>query len=187
MEPRPQEHRPAIFRPWRSRWILTRSKPRSLAPAKETTLRAGDGIDVVRRQFGANVASGRERFLQEIQAWLGPVSRVETAEFEITGIEEIASAPLAVRLDIRYDIVATRNDDRREERVGSWRTEWSRDESEAWKARRWEASEETLSVARGPAFIDVTSQALGGAESYTKQMLRGVRLLAHGSGWRMRH
>ena len=56
----------------------------------------------------AIVVSGRERFLQEFRLWLGPVSRVETAEFEITGIEEIASAPLAVRLDIRYDMVATR-------------------------------------------------------------------------------
>ena len=144
-----------------------------LVPAKEITLRAGYGIDVARRLFAGNVVPGRERFLQGIRAWLGQVSGVETAEFEITGIEEIASAPLKVRLDIRYDIVAKRNDERREERVGSWRTEWSRDESEGWKARRWEASEETLSVTHGPVFIDVTPQALGRAESYTKQMLRG--------------
>ncbi len=143
-----------------------------LAIAKEITLRTGDGIEVVRRQFGTHVVSGRERFLQEIQGWLGPVSRVETAEFEITGIEEIASAPLSVRVEIRYDIVATRKDESRGERVGSWRTEWSRVESGAWKARRWEAREETLSVTPGPIFIDVTSQALGGAESYTKQMQR---------------
>jgi Flp pilus assembly protein TadD/peroxiredoxin len=145
-----------------------------LIPAKEITLRSGDGIDIVRRLFAADVVPGRERFLQEIQAWLGQISRVETAEFEIYGIEQIASAPLTVRLAIRYDIVARRNDERREERVGSWRTEWLRDESETWAARRWEASEETLCVMHGPVFIDVTQQALGGAESYTKQMLRGA-------------
>jgi tetratricopeptide (TPR) repeat protein/peroxiredoxin len=145
----------------------------SLVPVKEITLRAGDGIDIARRLFAGNVVRGRERFLEEIRTWLGQVSGVETAEFEITGIEEIASQPLSVRLDIRYDIVANRNDERREERVGSWRTEWTRDESGAWKARRWEASEETLSVTRGPVFIDVTQRALGRAESYTTQMLRG--------------
>jgi tetratricopeptide (TPR) repeat protein/peroxiredoxin len=145
----------------------------SLVPIKESSLRSGYGIDIVRRQFGAAVVSGRERFLQEIRVWLGQLSRVETAEFEIYGIEEIAN-PLTVRMEIRYDIVASRNDARREERVGSWRTEWSRDESEVWKVRRWEAIEETISVAHGPVFIDVTSQALGGAESYTSQMLRGV-------------
>jgi len=148
-----------------------------LVPAKKTTLRSGDGIDVVRRQFATDVVPGRERFLKEIQDWLGHVSCVETAEFEITGIDEIASVPLTVRLDIRYDIVAHRNDQRREERVGSWRTDWSRDESlnspQAWKAHRWEASQEVLSITDGPAFIDITSQALGGTESYTDQMLRG--------------
>jgi tetratricopeptide (TPR) repeat protein/peroxiredoxin len=148
-----------------------------LAPVKETTLRSGNGIDISRRYFAPNVVPGRERFLGEIKGWLGQISRVKTAEFEITGIEEIASVPLTVRLDIRYDLVADRNDQRREERVGSWRTEWSRDESsnasEAWKVHRWVASEEVLSVANGPVFLDITSQALGGTESYTNQMLRG--------------
>jgi tetratricopeptide (TPR) repeat protein len=144
-----------------------------LVPTKEITLRAGNGITITRRLFDGKAIAGRERFLQQIRAWLGQVSGVETAEFEITGIEEIASAPLTVRLDIRYDIVAKRSGDRREERVGSWRTEWSRDVSGGWKARRWEASEETLSDAHGPMFIDITSQTLSGTESYKQQMLRG--------------
>jgi tetratricopeptide (TPR) repeat protein len=148
-----------------------------LIPVKETTLRSGDGIHIVRRQFAADIVAGRERFLEAVRDWLGQVSRVETAEFEIIGIEEVASAPPRVRLDIRYDIVASRNGQRREERVGSWHTEWSYDESrnalEAWKAHRWEAGEEILSVTAGPVFVDVTSQALGGTESYKNQMLRG--------------
>ena len=145
----------------------------SLSPVKEFPVRSGYGIDVVRRRFGAALFSGRDRFFKEVQAWLGPVKRVETAEFEIYAIEEIASAPTAVRLEIRYDIVSSRNDEKHEERVGSWRTEWSR-ESDGWKARRWEAGEETLSVAHGPAFIDVTPQAMGSTESYSSQMLHGV-------------
>ena len=144
-----------------------------LVPANEITLRAGNGITITRRVFNGKAVSGRERFLQQIRAWLGQVSGVETAEFQITGIEEIASAPPAVRLDIRYDIVANRNDERREERFGSWHTEWSRDESGGWKARRWEAREETLSETQGPMFVDITWQTLGRAESYANQMLRG--------------
>ena len=143
-------------------------------PAKETTLRSGNGIDITRKQFAPHVIQGRERFLQEVHAWLGQASRVETAEFEIIGIEEIASVPLTVRLNIRYDIVLARNDELREERVGHWRTEWWRDASDMWKARKWEASEETVSVVHGPAFIDVTPQAFRGVESYESQMLRGA-------------
>jgi Flp pilus assembly protein TadD/peroxiredoxin len=145
----------------------------TLVSESEVKLRTGNGIDCTRRRFSSKVIAGRERFIDQVRAWLGAVSRVETAEFQITGIEEVTSAPLTVRLDIRYDLVLQRSNERREERVGSWRTEWLRDESAAWKAHRWEATEETLSVARGPAFIDVTPQALGRAESYTRQMLRG--------------
>ena len=145
-----------------------------MAHAKEIPLRSGFGIDAVKRLFPVGVLPGRERFLGEIQVWMESVSRVETAEFEIYGIEEIARAPLTVRIDIRYDMVATRTDERREERVGSWRTEWARNPSGEWTAHRWEASEETVSIAHGPGFIDVTHQALGGTESYSKQMLRGV-------------
>jgi len=146
----------------------------SLVPTKEIPLRSGYGIDAVKRQFPAKLVSGRERFLEAVHAWLGRVYRVETAEFEIYGIEQIAGTPLTVRLEIRYDIVADRSDQRREERVGSWRTEWTRDEAQVWKAHRWEVNEETLSVANEPVFIDVTHQAVDGTESYNKQMLRSV-------------
>jgi Flp pilus assembly protein TadD/peroxiredoxin len=145
----------------------------SMVAEKEVTLRTGSGIDCVRRHFGGHAVSGHERFLEQFRLWLGPVSRVETAEFEITSIEEVASAPLTVRLEIRYDLVASRNNGQREERVGSWQTEWWRDDSAGWKARRWETGEETLSLAHGPAFVDVTAQALGHAESYWSQLLRG--------------
>ena len=146
----------------------------SLVPTKEFSLRSAFGIDIKRRSFSTTMLPRRELFLQEIQTWLGQLLRVETAEFEIYSLEVLANTPLVVRLEIRYDIVASRNDEQREERVGSWRTEWSRDQSESWKVRKWEALEETLGLAQGPAFIDVTSQALGGAASYTSQLLRGA-------------
>ena len=144
-----------------------------LVAANEIRLREGNGITVSRRMFHGKVVAGRERFVEEIRGWLGETFEVDVAEFEVTSIEEVGSAPVMVRAAIRYDIAGKRKDGGREERVGSWRTEWSRDASEAWKARRWEASEETLSVTHGPMFVDITPQTLGRAESYTKQLLRG--------------
>jgi Flp pilus assembly protein TadD/peroxiredoxin len=146
----------------------------SLIPSKEITLRSGYGIDVLKRSFDAAPVAGRERFLDGMKAWLGPIARVETTEFEIYGIQQIAAVPLTLQLAIRYDLVAVRSDDRREERVGSWQMEWARDESNSWKATKWEAGEETLSLVRGPVFLDVTAYALGATPSYKEQLLRGV-------------
>jgi Flp pilus assembly protein TadD/peroxiredoxin len=144
-----------------------------LNSAREATIRAGDGIDIIKRAFDGKTISGRDRFLQELKSWLGPVSRVETAEFEIVSIEELAGESPAVRLEIHYDVVSQRSDAQREERVGSWRTEWTRDAPGNWKVHKWEAGEETLAVIHGPMFIDITAQALGHTASYAGQMLHG--------------
>jgi Flp pilus assembly protein TadD/peroxiredoxin len=145
----------------------------TLASAREASVRSGYGIEIVRRAFAPGGVHGPERFLEQISAWLGQLLRIDVAKFEITGIQESASVPLTVRLEIRYDMVGERADQRREERIGIWRTEWSRKAPAGWKATRWEAGEETVSRASGPAFLDVTPQALGGAKSYREQMVRG--------------
>ena len=142
--------------------------------AQEKPLRSGNGIDVFRRGFSTNAVTGRERFLQEMKNYLSPILRLETAEFEIVSIKESAGSSPKVYVDIRYDLVGMRADNGSEERIGYWKTEWTRNESNAWRAIRWAASEETLSRARGPVFIDITSHALGQTASYRNQMLHGV-------------
>src|SRR5271155_1738551 len=106
----------------------------SLVPVQQTALRSGNGIEVFRRRFASNVVPSRERFLQEIKTYLASMSRVETAEFEITGIEEIAGALPRVRVEIRYDIVGAAKDAGREQRLGHWLTQWARDEANGWRA-----------------------------------------------------
>ena len=146
----------------------------SFSVAKETKLRASFGIETRKRIFNENLIVGRDRFLQNLDAWLGPLLSLANAEFEIYGVEQTRESPISVRVDIRYDIVAKRSGQITEERVGSWRMRWSQDSLQNWQARKWEIGEETLSTVSGPAFIDVTEQALGRTESYAKQMLRGA-------------
>jgi tetratricopeptide (TPR) repeat protein len=146
----------------------------SLVPKEERAVRSGYGIEVFRRRFAATGVSGREAFLRKMKTYLASMASVETAEFEIVAVEETAASSPGVSVTIRYDFVGMRADTMREERIGHWRTQWSRDEVKGWRVLRWEATEETLSLARGPMFIDVTSQALGQTESYRKQMRHGV-------------
>jgi Flp pilus assembly protein TadD/peroxiredoxin len=145
-----------------------------LTPSEESRVRSGGGIEVMRRLFTANPAKGRERFLDQVKNYLASFARVETAEFEITSIKEVANAPLTVQTEIRYDLVGSRADGAREERIGNWSTRWIRAEPNNWHAVQWDAKAETVTRAREPLFIDVTAQALGQTESYRTQMLRGV-------------
>ena len=117
---------------------------------------------------------GREPFLKEMQTYLAPFTRIDTAEFQITKIEETRTSPLTISVDIRYDFVGMTGSDAREGRIGYWLTEWSRTDSGSWRALQWTATEETLSRARLPIFLDVTSQALGHLDSYQRQLAHGV-------------
>ena len=175
-----------------ARFLDPSIKGGAFGPAQEKTLRSGSGISVVRRTFvptpaqtacaaavgrggsGENVAACRDHFLNEIKTYFDKWARVETAEFEIVQIEEIAGAASRARADIRYSFVATVTGAGREERVGVWQTEWSRDGSNAWRAVKWEGTEETVSRARDPVFVDITSHVLGQTESYRNQLAHGA-------------
>jgi Flp pilus assembly protein TadD/peroxiredoxin len=144
----------------------------ALIPIRDSRLRSGDGVEVLRREFASSLLPGRERFLEEIKNYLAPLERVETADFEIYECTQVGETPLTLEASIRYDLVGTR-DQVREERIGSWRTQWSRNESGAWRVLKWSAAEEIVSRAAGRIFVDITSRALGGTESYKEQLLRG--------------
>ena len=146
----------------------------TLVPAAQTVLRSAYGIRTVRRQFAPDLSHGRDQFADSLRNWLAAPLQIETAEFEIFGIEQVTSDPLTVRADIRYDLVLTLSGGRKEERVGSWRTEWGLSKSGVWKARKWQADEESIATAKGHVFIDVTAQALGATESYNRQLLHGA-------------
>lgn len=145
----------------------------SMQPVQEKSLRSDSLLEVVRRSFNPDLVSDREHFVGELTIYFSSFDRVETAEFQIVAIED-SSTSACVPADIRYDLVGLRKNGVREERIGHWRTQWSRSESGGWNAVRWEALGEVVSRARSRCFSDVTAAALGSTESYGKQLLRGA-------------
>jgi Flp pilus assembly protein TadD/peroxiredoxin len=142
---------------------------------KETPLRSGSNIEVLRREFAEAPQPGKERFLKAFAAGMEGSGQVQTAEFEITSIQEVAASPLTARTDIRYTMVLGASGQvHREQRIGTWRLKWVRDRaSNQWSVQRWEAGSETVSLSRAPVFVDVTEHALGGTASYKAQLTRG--------------
>jgi len=143
-------------------------------PIKETTIRSQYGIEVLRRQFAPKISSSRERFVQQMRMYFAEIAGLDTVEFSVIKVQEVSGPSPRLHTDIRYDFVGTRKDGRREQRIGSWCTEWRRDSESDWRILKWEVVGETVSRIHAPTFIDISSQAFGKAESYKLQMLHGT-------------
>jgi Flp pilus assembly protein TadD/peroxiredoxin len=135
-------------------------------------VRTGGGIEVIRREFASDLLPGSQRLANDVKAYLDPLKQVEVADLEIYECTQVHASPLTLETSIRYDFVGTRRDQVREERIGSWRMQWSR-ESGNWRILKWITQEENVSRASGPIFIDITSSVLGQTASYHQQLLRG--------------
>lgn len=145
-----------------------------LDSATQITLRSGFGVDAVKRTFARKSKISREQFLHSLAQWLGPATSIETAEFEIFSIKQTDAAPLTLQIELRYDIVSNLRDQKHEERVGTWKMEWFQSSSHTWKVQAWDFAGETLCTAQSPAFVDITSSALGAVDSYHSQLLHGA-------------
>jgi tetratricopeptide (TPR) repeat protein len=145
----------------------------TLVAAAEKKRKPGYGLEVFERVFSEQEVN-RLSFLDGLQRYLADFTKIETAEFQITGIREVSNAPLHVDAEIRYDVTGLRKGTEREERIGYWKIAWAQDPAGQWRAMKWTASGETVSRARQPMFIDVSAQAFGQMESYREQLLSGV-------------
>jgi hypothetical protein len=146
----------------------------SIVPLSEKIRRSEYGIEVLPRTLAAEKTLNGQQFLEQIRAYLAAFELVETAEFQITVIEEPSRTPLSVHSKIRYELVGARSDARREELIGYWAIDWSHDDSAGWRILHWNATDETVSRAPLNAFADVTEQALGNIESYKTQLIPGT-------------
>ena len=134
-----------------------------LSGMKEAVVRWDWAGSIVVGAFQKRRSRGGKDFWRNCEI-ISRVPRVETAEFQIVGIEEAASSPLTVKAQIRYEIVGPRSGAGREQHIGHWLTHWKHEGGGEWQAVRWEASEETVGRVPGPAFVDVTAGTLGHTE-----------------------
>jgi Flp pilus assembly protein TadD/peroxiredoxin len=145
---------------------------------RQTTLRQ-DSIHTAKRQYDATLQSTNPtKLIRDLQASFGPNSKVERATFEITSLNELQPTPLTVELTVRYDLLLDAADNHREQRIGTWSMQWSRNDAAIWQVHLWHANSESVSSAQGPAFVDVSTAAFAHVDSYQQQ-------LGHGSDyWR---
>ena len=150
----------------------------SPVPSRVNPLRSGDGVTSARREFSGATLQGVERLLHDMEADLGPETRVDYADFEITAIEQLAREPLTVATSVRYTIVLQAGASIREQRVGTWDLQWRRQpgvaDSATWKVTRWARDPETRASVHGPGFLDVAPKGFRDVPSFQAQLLHGA-------------
>jgi len=141
-------------------------------PMESVALRADGSIRMVRHKFSPAISGNRAAFLQKLHAYFASIGKIETAEFLVTSIDIPASSG-PVSVEVRYDVVGSSKDGIREERIGHWRLQLTREDSSKWQVHRWEAVGETVAEVHGAAFVDVSQHAFGPVDSFRTQLLRG--------------
>lgn len=153
----------------------------SLRPTDSQVVRSDQWLEVRRSHFVNQLASGKGRFAADFSEACAHFSKLLTAEFQITGIREGAldADPMpstTLRTRVRYELVGTGPDFHREQRVGEWDLEWqvpSKPDGE-YLVRRWQPVNEIQARSKSPVFVDISSEAFGGAASYKTQLLHGA-------------
>ncbi len=152
----------------------------SLKPVESRVVRSNAGIEVRKNKFATQTTLGRDEFLREWQSGLGGLSRIVTAEFQITRIDSApvdastSSLPQSLQTRIRYEIVGAGKDFYREQRVGNWDFTWVPSTSSEFRISSWRALEETEARTASPIYLDVTAAALANNSSYSEQLLHGT-------------
>jgi Tfp pilus assembly protein PilF len=135
----------------------------SLVSSSPETVSTG-ALSVRRSGLDEGATLDARGFAESFARLLTGLAVIETTEFQVVAIEEDAAG---VTTDVRYDIVG-RGGDERIEHVGAWRMTWRREGG--WKVVRWTRLSHTESRARGSIFTDVTEAALGGIDSFRRQL-----------------
>jgi Flp pilus assembly protein TadD/peroxiredoxin len=107
-------------------------------------------------------------FAEELGTLVEGFRQVTVAEFLITAIEVDRENGLATT-DVRYDIVGPATDGGRAQRSGLWRMRWRRGE-DGWRVMEWTATADLRSRASAPVFTEITTAALGGNDSFRRQL-----------------
>jgi len=146
----------------------------SLPTVTESPVRSHYGVTVTKRTYASAPILSRDKFLDELRTYLVSLSVLKTAAFQITAIRQTGVSPVRVSADIRYTLIGENPGGAREQRIGTWKTEWLENAAAGWRVVQWTADDETVSRAKSPLFVDITTQAFGKLASYKDQLLRGA-------------
>ena len=143
-------------------------------------VRGDVSLQVWREHFAPETTTGGPAFLNEWRSSLSHLSKIITAEFQVTHIRPGSLVPSAtaqsvvLETRVRYELVGTGVDLHREQRVGNCELTWELLPSNELRLQKCKLLEQTRSRAAAPVFHDIADHAFGANRSYASQLLHGT-------------
>jgi len=142
-----------------------------LRPVEEEPV-AASALQIFRaREMSPDLALDSRSFARELRLLLDDFRQLTVVEFLVTSLDLDKDNVLATT-DVRYDFVGPGKDAWRVERLGTWKLRWRR-EASGWRVVEWTATGHLRSRSAVPIFSEVTTAALGGIESFRRQLSIG--------------
>jgi len=143
-----------------------------LRPLEETAVAGYSSFQVFRaRTMSPDRSLDSRSFARELGLLLDDFQKLTVAEFLVTSLG-LDKDNVVATTDVRYDFVGPGKDAWRVQRQGTWRLRWRRDAS-GWRVVEWAATGHLRSRATVPIFAEVTTAALGGIDSFRRQLSVG--------------
>ncbi|PYQ13662.1 MAG: hypothetical protein DMF80_14265 [Acidobacteria bacterium] len=140
-----------------------------LQPVEEVAVARHPSLQIFRgRTMAPDLVLDARSFAEQLRILLEVFREVTVAEFLITAIEADPDKGLT-STDVRYDIVGPGTDAWRVERSGRWHMRWRRG-ADGWRVVEWTATAHLRSSAGAPVYAEVTTAALGGNDSFRRQL-----------------
>jgi tetratricopeptide (TPR) repeat protein len=146
----------------------------SLSVSSTLPLRTTGPLRSERRFFRSPEMKGAESLLKNWTDYLTPLVSLELVELQVYGIRVVSESPLRIETEMRCDLVGSRTDGDREQRVGSWNMFWLRQADGKWMVERWKANPEIRSLLKGPGFTEITAACLASSGAGVAQLSPGI-------------
>ncbi len=148
----------------------------SLQASESSLIRGNSYLEIRVNRFSEQMVLQRDGFLQQLRAYLRTFSKLITVELQVTNIEVSSSSglPQTLTTNVRYELVGSAANYYRDQRVGNWKLSWAAGSSGRFRLSHWVALQETQSRSSSPAFIDISTAALGSISSYGAQLALGT-------------
>jgi len=160
--------------------LATNFSANSPKAVQSLPVRADGTLKIWQEHFTEETTLARQAFLEDWRSSISRISKIITAEFQVTHIRlesllsPAATQPVLLETRVRFELVGAGANFYREQCVGNCELTWQLFSSNELRLQKCKFLDQTRSHASAPVFVDIANQVFGENPSYASQLLHGT-------------